>query len=662
MTGSASASKAPAGGVALVRKAASKPFVAALFVLGIVVLWFCYLGTPWSRVPGFADWIGAQNARITSNMVAVGTEGRGAQLLNLEAPRTPDEWILYHGHPPTLDLMTSLAFRVTSSRHVAVQRALPLLAALASIVLLFLLARRLGVDAWTAVGFFVAYPLVGAHGINFSYEPLCLAALLGLVLLFAKGWRYRLLPLFFVFGLLDFPVLYLGPHLALVHVVRERSRGSLVFVGAFGLACVLSLGLTLAHVVWSGQAAGTPGQDVVQKILRSFAPKRGFEPAWGTYFEAWVRALVDGLAWPGLVLAVLALLWLALHGRRGSAAYERRLGFGPGFGIGAFAFVGVLHCALFRAHFVLHDFWAFYLTPAAALASAAFAQRLTTLLRVALLLVVGGFGFAGSLAVWQERAAPPVREVAGDLAALADEATVFHQLRAPAGWAIENERGHPVYEGMDLVLHLSKVASEDAGQQAEGLAGYRRYIDNLAGARGDLSRPQRAFLYVEREEPGDAGILRTLLTADAGAEQVGPSGARYRFFDLDSHFFDPRRFPAFARVSDVTGARLGQRAALLAGLDELRKAFDERGLGRDFAFFDGTEAEGDSMEVFRGMRFRQAGPSEWAARLANRGASELPIVSVADDDRELEVAGRASQGLVRVASSRARFLVLLQFP
>ncbi|HMQ22288.1 MAG TPA: hypothetical protein PKE00_07360, partial [Planctomycetota bacterium] len=201
-----------------------------------------------------------------------------------------------------------------------------------------------------------------------------------------------------------------------------------------GLACVLSLGLTLAHVVWSGQAAGTPGQDVVQKILRSFAPKRGFEPAWGTYFEAWVRALVDGLAWPGLVLAVLALLWLALHGRRGSAAYERRLGFGPGFGIGAFAFVGVLHCALFRAHFVLHDFWAFYLTPAAALASAAFAQRLTTLLRVALLLVVGGFGFAGSLAVWQERAAPPVREVAGDLAALADEATVFHQLRAPAGW------------------------------------------------------------------------------------------------------------------------------------------------------------------------------------------------------------------------------------
>ena len=74
----------------MVRCACATRTFGFLAILLVVCLWFGHLDTPWNRVLGFADWIGAQNARIATNMDRIGlADGRGVQLLNLEEPETP---------------------------------------------------------------------------------------------------------------------------------------------------------------------------------------------------------------------------------------------------------------------------------------------------------------------------------------------------------------------------------------------------------------------------------------------------------------------------------------------------------------------------------------------------------------------------------------------
>lgn len=607
--------------------------VVAIWIVAIVLItWGAFVSTPWSRVTGFADWIGAQNARIATNMVRLGTEARGAQLLNLEAPRSTRDWILYHGHPPTLDWMTSALFRVTGSSHVAVQRIVPILAALVAIVLLAILARRVKVDPLLTIGVFASFPFVGAHGIDFSYEPLCLAALLALVVLYDRGWRYRLLPLFFVFGWFDYPVLYLGPFLALTELVRRRDRGAVLFTIMLGVVCVASLVSTLVHAAWSGEVAGNRGQGIVEKILSSLAPKRGFEPTVGAYLDAVWRQFSIGLSWPGFLVGVVGIgsfffgrqcyrsRMFARFRSRGPASVELRVA------VLAFVFVGALHCLAFRAHFVLHDFWAIYWTPAFALAIAACLAGVSASVRVVMLVVLGAFGVRGTWAIWNERASAPVRSVASDLNEIdPGRTTVFHQLRAPAGWAIENERRAPVYEGSDLVLHLARIASDDSSERAAGLLAYKGFLDNLGGTRGDLSRTQEAFLYLPKAQAGDRDIVRTLLCSREGRTETTASGASYVLWSLDRAFSDPRGFPAFSKVSADDVRVLGLRAILFAGLDALATALEARGAALDVIWLDGAadarSVQGpDSMvtargETFRGVRIVSAGRDELEERV-----------------------------------------------
>lgn len=624
-------------------------------VVFVCTLWLANLGTPWNRVLGFADWIGAQNARIATNMDRIGlAESRGVQLLNLERPDGPHEWILYHGHPATLDVATSLLFRLTGSRSVLTQRLIPLVAALLGLLFLVLLARRLAIDAWSALAFFLAFPLVGAHGINFSYEPLCVTCMLALVWLHACGWRAGLVPLFFLGGLLDFPVLYLAPYFAVVELWAPRagtasgssSSRRFVFGALLGLACVASVAAHLAHVAWSGEPAGNPGQSVFDKIANSFAPKQGFEPTLSEYARAGWRWSVAGFGLPGLVLGVVGVLGLLATGMR----RELRVA------IFAFVFAGMLHCTAFRAHFVLHDFWPVYFAPAFALGAAHVVGRQDRRFRALLLVAVLLTGLWTSTSIWCERRAPPTRQVAADLAHLfedADEAVgegvVAHQMRAPAGWAIENERGKPVYEGEDLVLHLSRIASPDPAIREQGLRGYRGYLDNLGGVRGDLARPQRAFLYGPAADPGDLEVVRSLLSTEPGVERFGPTNTAYRVWSLDGAFLEPARFPAFAAVEPSRRARLALRARLFVVLEDLSDL-------DPVTWLDGAEG---GFEVFRGVRVRSggtdslarsAGPSqrttivcsaqsEWAAALREAAGAAL-------EERVVQRAGLAHDLLI----------------
>lgn len=538
--------------------------VAVLFLLG---LWAIHLDTPWSRVRGFADWIGAQNARIASNMDALGlAETGGAQLLNLEPPAASRDWILYHGHPATLDILTSRLFRWTGEREVWVQRLLPLLAALLALVLLARLAIRIGVPPWLSLVFFAAYPLTSAHGINFSYEPLCLAAMLGLVLLFERGWRWSLAPLFVVGGLLDFPVLYLAPYFALcVLFAREERIGGVRFSArrfgfgvVLGCACLASLAIHFTHVVLSGERAVNRGQGILEKILNSFAPKEGFEPDFARYASAAWEWFSTGFGVPGLLLGIVALFLL---NARAASPRARRVA-------AAFVFAGALHCLAFRAHFAVHDFWPVYFTPAFALASAWWVGRMRPSLRVAVSCTVLVWGSIVGVGLWAERSGQPVRETVADLRMRFDDQKTpdvrptLYQLRMPAGWALEQERGAPVYEGLDLAERLLAVQRCDVADRSAlraALEGYRGFVDNVA-ARGDLGRPQILVLDEGRAEAGDLSAIRGLLAAGEG--ELGRGGTRrFRSWALDA-LFEPWRFPALAALPREELEELALRATI----------------------------------------------------------------------------------------------------
>lgn len=626
-----------------------------LAVVAVLSIWLIHIDTPWSRVRGFADWIGAQNARIAGNMQSLGlAETGGAQLLNLEAPDAARDWILYHGHPATLDLVTSRIFDLTGSRSAATQRLLPLLCALLGLLLLFRLARRVGSAPWIALAFFASYPLTVAHGINFSYEPLCIAAMLGIALLFEKGWRWGLAPAFLLGGLLDFPVLYLAPYYAaLVFFAREDRVGGarcssrrLVFGLVSGLACVASLALHFTHVILTGARAGNRGQGIFEKIFLSFAPKEGFEPDVGRYLGAAWEWFSTGFTPLGLALGCVALaclpLLVRLHPARAGAARAAC----------AFAFAGALHCLAFRAHFVLHDFWPVYFTPALALASAELLRHLRLPARVGLTAAVAAWGVVGGLQLWGERTAAPVREVAADLTELfggpeqkdaaaprPQAAATLYQLRAPAGWALEQERGVAVYEGIDLAERLLAVrsAGADATARAAALEAYRAFVDNVV-ARGDLGRAQQLFLDQGAAEAGDEAAVAQLFTAAPGELRRAASGRAYRVWALERAFFEPWTLPAFVGVPRAEleplamHARLGSVAHLLPQgaryvvLDgSLREERAVRGIFVESVDASVLRERGEAPENFAGRSVLCAEDSRFAPAMRKAAGSALEL-------------------------------------
>ena len=59
--------------------------IALLGLLLLCLLWFTRLNLPFSRVTGFADYIGNENGRIAANPLRYGlAETRGDQIRNLE--------------------------------------------------------------------------------------------------------------------------------------------------------------------------------------------------------------------------------------------------------------------------------------------------------------------------------------------------------------------------------------------------------------------------------------------------------------------------------------------------------------------------------------------------------------------------------------------------
>ena len=593
-----------------------------------LTLWGRYLDTPFSRVLGFADYISNENGRIAENHLHYGlSETRGDQIRNLE-PAPPAEWIHYNNHPATLDVLTAGVLAVTGSRAPWAQRLLSFLATLASLILVGALARHAGSSPWIARSLFLILPITLIHGLNLSYEPLALLWMLALLLLWDRGWRWGLLPLLWLGGLIDFPVLYLGPWFALQGLWEARHRSAwapaLLQTGALALTCLASLGTHLLHVAWTmGGIRANSGQSWWDHILRSLQA-RGNEPALLDFLSAQAGFFVASFTLPVLVVALLSFLpWP-------SKEFRLARGRGPGLAALAFLFAGSLHLFLFRAHAMVHDFWLAYYAPFFALAGAAFLQRLPRPASLFVLVLASILGLGQARGLWKERASVPVRSVAADLSSLFDADVVLHSLLAPPGWALETWRGHPVLDASDLL------------QQP-----FAAYLDRL-GSLGYLGRPQRLFVPVAALEESWARDLDQLVLPGArhedrrGRERADVEPL-YRIYDLGPFLLDPGRSPFLmdkGRLLPDADQRITAEERL-ALIDRARMFLVLRlfAPGSRISYLDGREG---SYENFLGRQIRSAGAeglrsdkilvawpgTDWATRLRARHGAAVRRVAI----------------------------------
>ncbi|HHI78849.1 MAG TPA: hypothetical protein ENK02_02590, partial [Planctomycetes bacterium] len=499
-------------------------FLCGLALVLLLGIWGYRASTPFSRVEGIADYIGNENGRIAANYLRYGyAETRGAQIRNLE-PSPKKDWVHYQMHPATLDLLTSLVLRVTGSFSPLVLRILPFFAALAAFLLLFQLAKEVAVPPFASLTLFLLFPMTGVHGINLSYEPFCLAFLLGIVLLYLRGRRFALLPLFFLGGLFDYPVLYLAPFLALHELSRPRDsvealpwlKMRLLFFLSLFLVSLASIGTHLLHVLWSmGDLRGGAGDSWGHYLLQVLAGK-GWMPGLGAFFARQWEMFRFGYTPLVFGLAILATL-----------GFRKRLTL-PSL---AFLFVGGLHTLVFRGHAMLHDFWLVYFSPFLALICARLLLGLPRWAGIGILCGVGVMGMRTTLRVWAERAAPPVRIMGKELATLVPGEAILHGFATPAPWALETYRGHPVLDGLMIL--------QDPG----GLA---KALDRMA-TYGYLHRPQWAVLAQSRLQPGWKKIFESYFPHARRERREGKTD-RYDLYEFGSVFFEPGSFPKFAEL------------------------------------------------------------------------------------------------------------------
>ena len=630
--------------------------LAVLPALVLLIAWICVIDTPFARVYGYADWIGNWNARIAANYARYGLGATmGAQIMNLEAA-APADWVLYHGHPATLDLWTAGMFGLFGSQAVWVQRFLPLLASILTLFVFAVVAAKRASSPRIAVWTFASLPIFFAHGINLSYEPFCVPILMLVIEAYRRERRGLALLGLYLGGLVDFPVLYVAPFLALIELsVRERTiRERLVFGALLGGVALASLSTHLLHVGLAHSALpGHAGVTLADKIFGALS-SGGQEPAIGVVIEKAARHFADAFTWPGIALLCVGL-WFGGRGLNLQAL--------------AFAFVGVLHCVLFRGHFVQHDFWPYYLLPFVALAVAEALARFPRRIAAAAVVVLALLGANRSFGlwsdgVWSERRMGDVRGVAADLREVLDSAdaassrAVVHYLGEEPGWAVESLRGVAVVEGRDLALQILG--------SGEGRGDFGPFLDNLAGTWGYLARPQRAVLPAQPDRVAEHRARVEEIFGEPLAERRAASGRSYWIYDagplflgsgsnkdLLVHVREPRleqlrerarmlvALSAFAAGDEILwlegeppaapGSQGGARRPSSAAPVSAQERFRGRVLGR------GGQTEVEAWKPESGRYLACAGDSGWAARLKARFAGRYEIRTAASATGPLEI-------------------------
>lgn len=551
----------------------------AIAIAAMLALWIVHANVPFCRKAGFGDWIGGRIGVMADNYLRYGlAETKGAMILNVDPVADAAERVLYRGHPATVPLLTAAVFATTGSRAPWAHRVAPFLATLASVLLVWLLARRDEPRAVWTVLLFLACPVLSWHGGTPSYEPFCLPVMLAILLAYERGWRNRLAPCLLLGGLIDFPVLYLIPVLLVVEWRRRGNVRSLVtFAAAISAAGFAAIGLHFVHLSWSGGTLTGQWQESLQaKILRSVFDADVAPPLTVLAQSQWAHAKLC-FSWLPIGACVLGALWcwrsIGLYGW-------------------AFAFSGTMHAVLFRSHAFKHDFWLWYLLPFVAIASAHFVVRLPRLL--AWIFVAGALwlGGATSLDVWRERAAPPVAAVVEDLRSeLARARTspkpALHQARGPESFALDVELDSPVFDLADWLTQAAQARS------------FRDYLDSVA-LFGGLNRRHLAYMFEPGMRNADQKVMASFFPAARERVVQGTAG-RYRFYDVTGYLMDPSQSITLRRLLGEAECR---RHLWRARLHIVLPSFP---VGTELLWLTGVPRR---VENLRGRIVRTGGPAE----------------------------------------------------
>jgi len=328
----------------------------------------------------FRGQCGSHYSNVARNFVNYGFLATKFAPVDSINPKSPDDFIYYVNHPPLLEWLVALSFKAFGMNEFTA-RLVPLFFSLLTMIVLFLLVRRLWNEqaALCVLAVFCILPMGVFYGTLVDVQGVLPLFFVVLVLYLYERFAARpcaaaLLMLYaaFVIGMLtDWPVYYLSVLLPLYHLFLRRKH-KLAVAALFPLAvAMLAAWVVYGNWIRTGRAAfdfgylqylvstratdlsgASPGvvAALLQAVLAVVAAIPRMGEIWLMFFTAPVLIMLA--AWL-VAVPVMRIL------RKGTRDY---------WIIWFFFVFAVLHIALFAGPAQMHEYWSFYLLPSAAIA------------------------------------------------------------------------------------------------------------------------------------------------------------------------------------------------------------------------------------------------------------------------------------------------------
>ncbi len=398
------------------------------------------LHEPWI---GMHDWNGAFFSQLARNLTRYPFEFHHGMSVVASGPHAPpEERSIYATHPPGLIWLVGAAFTLGESE--AAARAVPIAASIISLLLLMWLVRRAFDDA-TAVLAGVVYacmPMAVFFGRMVDHEAVCLMFMLlamsGLCQWIVPAHPRRprhfrratvrrmgaaIWPAAMLAGcLVDWSVVLFCGIVCVWALFRRRLIGMRRLTWIAGVSA-MSVALTTTYLVYAGLAGRWA--DLLAIFFSRSAEEAGAVLRREGGADAGVnRFIVENLSMPTVCLAALGLaailLGRAFHPAAGRLSRGRVIARDAQWLIFA---TGVLWVAVFWRQFERHNYWMFYVGPAAAVFAARFielvhrvlAQTHVGIARGAAAVLIGAclvYGVIGTQAYFERLSRPPVEPAA----------------------------------------------------------------------------------------------------------------------------------------------------------------------------------------------------------------------------------------------------------
>jgi len=312
---------------------------------------------------------GALYSTIARNHVRYGYRNTRFAMTRCGGERTVEELAnhRYLNHPPLFAVLLSFSFRVFGV-HEWSARLVPLLFSALSLLMLFVVCRLVAGTgpALIAMTLMAVTPMAVYFGafVDVQGSQVLFVALV----MFYFYWKWytsrkrvfflALILSFLIGAALDWPVYLFALGLFLHFLVNPGRPGYSRLIVGLPVIAAFAFGVTLAYI----------GLLHPDRSLSGFLDAFRFQglASSSTFAEsgmwaAWAERLgVYFLRYYTPPLLILALFWMA---RALLAGAFLRAPAGAGF-VFCFAFLGVMHVALFPAGSAVHEFWSFYLIPA----------------------------------------------------------------------------------------------------------------------------------------------------------------------------------------------------------------------------------------------------------------------------------------------------------